>query len=172
MLTQARVHWTDARLALRELAGRGRGLVATSELPVGTLLVVWGGAVVDGEALGRLTEAQRTHALQLDDDHYQLPAEPLEPADFVNHSCDPSAGIRGQVSLVSRRALAPGDEVTFDYATTDSSSYDEFSCACDTPRCRGAVRADDWRRADVRAQHAGWFSAYLAARIAAEETAR
>ena len=51
---------------------------------------------------------------------------PFDPADFVNHSCDPNCGIVGAVLLVARRAIEAGEEICFDYAMTDSDDYDEF----------------------------------------------
>lgn len=167
-LRQERVatHWMHPALSLREgVDARGRRVVCDAALVEGTLLVVWGGRIVDGATLALLPPELRTHALQVDTDHYQLPADPFEPADYINHSCEPSAGIRGQVTLVARRDLAVGDEVTFDYATTDSRPYDEFDCTCGAAACRGRVTGDDWRLPAVRARHRGWFSAYLARTI-------
>jgi hypothetical protein len=66
---------------------------------------------------------------------------------------------------MAMRDLAVGEEICFDYATTDSSDYDEFQCACGTPSCRGKVTGRDWLRPDVQAKYVGWFSPYLQRRI-------
>jgi SET domain-containing protein len=34
----------------------------------------------------------------------------------VNHSCEPNVGMGGNVLLVSMRDIAPGGELTIDYA--------------------------------------------------------
>ncbi len=48
---------------------------------------------------------------------------------FLNHSCDPSAVIVGR-SLVALRPLCAGDELTFDYNTTEDEIAESFSCRC------------------------------------------
>ena len=73
----------------------------------------------------------------------------------------------GATVLVARRDIEPGEELTFDYATCDSSDYDEFECLCDEPTCRGVVTGLDWAKPELQAKYDGWFSPYLARRIAA-----
>lgn len=67
-----------------------------------------------------------------------------DPADWkpINHSCDPSAWLRG-LDLVARRDLAAGDEVTLDYATFCAPPMRAFDCACGAAECRGTVRGTD-----------------------------
>src|SRR5262249_42429522 len=67
--------------------------------------------------------------------------DPLPPASFLNHSCEASAGIRGRVTLTALRDIAKGEEVTLDYATTESDPHWAFDCRCGVPGCRGIVRA-------------------------------
>ncbi len=43
--------------------------------------------------------------------------------------------------------------------------------SCATPTCRGTVTGADWRLPQLHAKYAGWFSPYLARRIAALEQA-
>ncbi len=69
------------------------------------------------------------------------------------------------------RRILPGEEMPFDYATTDSSSFLEFECACVKEPCRNRVSADDWQRPDVQALSQGHFSPYLQRRIDAAEHA-
>ncbi|MDP2479174.1 MAG: hypothetical protein Q8W51_11825 [Candidatus Palauibacterales bacterium] len=60
----------------------------------------------------------------------------------VNHSCDPSAWLEG-LDVVARRPLAPGDEITLDYATFYNERMPAFECACGSEACRGIVRGTD-----------------------------
>lgn len=155
-------HVLVAPLERRSLPQKGGwGLFAVEPVPANSLLLMWGGDILTGSALDAYPEAIRTHSLQVDWDLYIVPTSGLTDADYVNHSCDPSAGMRGQIALVARRDLEAGAEITFDYAMTDSSDYDEFVCACGSPRCRGRVRGDDWKRPELQTRYAGWFSPYL-----------
>ena len=143
----------------------GRGVYATDDLPAGELLAVWGGRVVGREELEGLTEEERSLTLQVEEELYLAPVGDPDPADLVNHSCDPNAGLRGQICLVSMRPIAAGEEVRFDYAMSEGSDYDEFPCRCGADGCRGRVTADDWRRPELRERYEGYFSPYLARRI-------
>jgi hypothetical protein len=108
--------------------------------------------------------------LQVDDDAFLL-STAEGPADWINHSCDPNAGLRGQISLVAMRDIRRGEEICFDYATSDGSDYDEFDCHCGSVLCRGRISGDDWQRRDLIERYEGYFSPYLARRIGATRTA-
>lgn len=61
------------------------------------------------------------------------------PWRFLNHRCDPNAAVRGR-ELVALRPIASGDEVTFDYSTTEFDMAEPFDCRCGVPACLGRVR--------------------------------
>ncbi|HRW09829.1 MAG TPA: hypothetical protein P5121_32230, partial [Caldilineaceae bacterium] len=44
-----------------------------------------------------------------------------------------------------RRAIAPGEEITLDYATFHNEIMAEFVCTCGAPDCRGLIRGTDYR---------------------------
>ena len=60
------------------------------------------------------------------------------PWRFMNHSCDPSARIVGR-EVRALRAILPGDEITFDYDTTEMEMAEPFDCQCGSVGCRGWV---------------------------------
>ena len=70
--------------------------------------------------------------------------------------------------LVARRDIAPGEEICFDYAMSDTDPYDEFLCACGMEGCRGLITGADWKRPELQVRYRGWFSAYIDRKIAAE----
>jgi len=152
--------------ALRE----HRFVIAKRAIKSGELIAVFGGSVLTGRHLRSLGPAGRRVSLQVGEDQY-LVSTHEGPADWINHSCDPNAGLLGQVMLVALRPIARGEEICFDYAMSDGSSYDEFSCDCGSRHCRGWVRGDDWRRSDLRHRYAGYFSPYLQRRIESLEPA-
>ncbi len=148
----------------------GYGLVARAPVAAGERLLVWGGAIMDAQQLETLSALQRRRSVQVEEGLYLVTPTLDEPADFINHSCDPNAGIHGQLVVVAMRDITPGEEVTFDYAMTDTTPYDEFLCSCDTPYCRGRVSADDWMRPDLQERYRGFFSHYIQKRIEALRT--
>ncbi len=145
--------------------GKGRGVFAATRLRKGALLAVWGGDVLTRAELDREPPSQRL-VLQIDEDHFLL-STCEGPADWINHCCSPNAGLQGQVSLVALREIAPGEEICFDYATSDGCDYDEFDCCCGSPECRGHISGSDWRLPELQLRYRGHFSPYLAQRIEA-----
>ena len=144
---------------------KGKGIYAARPFAAGELLCCWGGDVLNREQLDQCTETQQIHAVQVEEGLYIVPHRDPEPADYANHSCEPNAGLKGQIALMAMRDIAEGEEICFDYATTDSSDYDEFWCKCGTASCRGKVTGKDWLRPDVQLKYKGWFSPYLQRRI-------
>jgi hypothetical protein len=137
---------------------------ARRSIAAGELLAVFGGDVVPGQDLSRAGPHLRRLSLQIDEDLYVV-SSVEGPGDWFNHSCDPNAGLRGQLSLVARRAIKRGEEVCYDYAMSDGSPYDEFACACGTALCRHRVSGDDWQRPELWSRYEGQFSPYLQLRI-------
>jgi uncharacterized protein len=146
---------------VEDAAKGGYGIAAAEPIAKGEPVCVWGGRVVDGEELAALPAKEREHALQVEEGFYLASLAPDEPPSYFNHSCDPNAGFNGQIVLVAMRDIAPGEEVTFDYAMCDSSPYDEFVCRCGSRNCRGKVTGNDWRNPELWERYDGYFSPYL-----------
>jgi len=141
------------------------GVFAIAPVQAGEVLVVWGGDVVPADKFFQLPVYLQQHSLQVEEDLYLVPDAVDEPADFVNHSCEPNAVLSGQITLIAPRDIRPGEEVCFDYAMSDGGPYDEFACACGTPLCRGKITGNDWQRPELWERYAGHFSPYLQRRI-------
>jgi SET domain-containing protein len=155
---------------LRDAGRKGKGVFATAPIAAGTTVAGFGGRVAHRREFERLDEHDRTHSIQIDDDLFLVTARELEPADYTNHSCEPNAGLLGNVLVVAMRDIESGEEICFDYAMCDADDYDEFVCACGTPGCRGVITGADWMRPELQERYAGYFSAYIARRIAAAAT--
>jgi uncharacterized protein len=57
---------------------------------------------------------------------------------YVNHSCDPtSAGGGSDDFEIALRDIAPGEQITDDYAELDTD--ETFPCSCGAENCRGVV---------------------------------
>jgi uncharacterized protein len=143
----------------------GGGVRAIRPIALGEVIAVWGGAIVGTEELASLPPDYREHTVQVEEGLFLASLVPDDPADYVNHSCDPNAGLSGQIVLVAMRDIASGEEISFDYAMTDGEPYDEFTCACGTASCRGKVTGNDWRLPELWRRYQGYFSPYLQRRI-------
>mgnify|MGYP001568432583 CR=1 FL=1 len=67
--------------------------------------------------------------------------DPDKPYKFLNHSCNPSVGIKGKVSLIALRDMKEGEEVTIDYSTIEGDPRWEMKCLCRESNCRKIIRS-------------------------------
>ena len=142
----------------------GRGVFARRRIRAGEVLAVWGGEVMQERRFKQLPAERQRISVQIEEHLYLAPS--VEgPAEWFNHSCDPNAGMSGQVSLVALRDIAAGEEICYDYAMSDGSPYDEFACRCGAAACRGSVTGNDWQIPDLWERYRGHFSPYLQRRI-------
>lgn len=151
--------------------GGGKAVFATDAIAPGEIVAVWSGRIISAQDLDSLTPEIRMHTVQVEEDLYLASLTAQEPPDFINHSCDPNAGLAGQITIVAMRHILPGEQVTIDYAMCDGSHYDEFDCGCGESSCRGRVSGDDWRNPSLWERYAGHFSPYLQRRIDALQAA-
>lgn len=156
--------WLSPKAAARLKSHREYGVYAVEPIHQDELIDMFGGEVVTQQVFDTLPDRLRRLSIQVEEELF-LVAQNEGPADYVNHSCDPNSGLSGQIGLVALRDIAPGEEITFDYATSDSTDYDEFKCECGAPNCRGTVRGSDWRNPELWKKYAGHFSPYLQRRI-------
>jgi S-adenosylmethionine/arginine decarboxylase-like enzyme len=140
----------------------GRGVFAIELIQKDELIAMRGGEVLSGEELFRLSEEARQFSLQIDEDLFISPreVESLSGAELMNHSCDPNAGIRGQVAFVAMRDIQPGEEITFDYAMAETRDQG-FACNCGTAACRSRIEGSDHMLLDLRRKYGGYFSQWL-----------
>jgi len=84
----------------------------------------------------------------------------------MNHSCEPSCWFEGPKLMTATRDLAAGEEITFDYAT--SNDWDQgWRCGCGAAGCRGVVTGREWEVPSLQVKYRGHWLPHVAARIAA-----
>lgn len=157
---------------MRPAPGAGFGSYAIAPIPVGTIVAAFGGSLMDRATFDRQNPDRRSRSIQIDEDSFLLGPVEREPGDALNHSCDPNCGMGGAAQVVAMRDIEVGEALTFDYAMSDGSNYDEFTCACGAATCRRSVTGNDWKRNDLQHYYAGYFAPYISRRIAAMRDAR
>jgi hypothetical protein len=157
--------WIHNKLA-GKITAEGRCLVATGTIRKGERLIVWDGKIVEASAWQPGPLAEPVLAAQIDEDLLLTTVED-GPGDWINHSCDPNAGMGSATVLVALRTIRRGEQVCYDYAFTDSLPFDEFDCACGTARCRARVSHLDWNLGELQQRYFKYFSPYLKKRIQA-----
>jgi uncharacterized protein len=160
--------WLHPDVEVRTSGIEGRGLFARAPIPAGAAVSRLGGRLVGGAELRALfAEPGRDYIDTITvgaDTHLVLP--PRRDNGYGNHGCDPNLWWTGPYELAARRDVAAGEELTNDYATSTADPDYRMVCGCGSPRCRGVVTGDDWRRPDLRERYGGHWVPYLRDRIA------
>jgi len=88
---------------------------------------------------------------------------------LVNHSCDGNCWYDENDDLIAMRDISKGEELTYDYALTESESLwmlgDHGRCMCGTSKCRGLIRGNDYLLPELQVRYKGHFHAYINKRI-------
>lgn len=149
----------------------GNSIFAIEPIKKGELIAVFGGIVYEWEDFIHLPEREKMLCIQVEDRHFLVP-RPISEGDYVNHSCNPNAGLSGQIGLVAMRDIKIGEEVCFDYAMSDTMDYDAFDCLCGAHTCRGKVSGNDWMRPELQKRYAGFFAPHVQRKIDAMKSER
>lgn len=92
----------------------------------------------------------KTYSYQTGRDSFRGPAcrEDLEVEHgwAHNHSCDPNCWIDTDFSVVARRMIPAGQELTMDYATIWSKDICIADCKCGAPNCRHQIGGRDFKK--------------------------
>jgi len=137
---------------------KGWGLRAAEAIPADGILAEYTGEVLDADELALRLEsklqdgntdlyfAHLSNGLFLDAEQYGSVAR------FANHCCDGNAMMQKwivlgepRIVLVAKRALSPGEEITYNYGSTFKQAGDttmkgfKMECHCGSPICSGFV---------------------------------
>lgn len=85
---------------------------------------------------GRVVARPSKYSVQIGADSHLVPWDALGSPGatsaiwpYLNHSCDPNAIVDGRL-LISRREIAEGESITFDYNSTEYDIATPFACRC------------------------------------------
>lgn len=106
----------------------------------GDYVLKFGGEIIDK---GMITRPD--HTLTIGNNRYLSPSG--ESDDLANHSCDPNTQVLvrdvdgGHATLSAIKVIEPGEEITFDYASTlEKGDPWTMKCRCGSPLCRGVIK--------------------------------
>jgi len=162
--------YRSPRTEIRDSPIHGKGIFAKAAIAKGEVVAAKGGHVMTAREWDALEPNLGSSEIQIDDDLFIGPVSPDEREGamiYTNHSCEPNIAIQGQIVFVAMRDIAPGEELTHDWATTDSADY-KMRCNCRTASCRGWITGKDWMKPELQEKYAGWFCWFIQNRIDAK----
>jgi SET domain-containing protein len=158
------VSWLDPRVEIRSSTVEGKGLFAKKRIAAREVVWIMGGEVLPATALDAVKARTKYSSAFISDDLIIVLRDD-DPLTFGNHSCDPNVWMHDGVSAEARREIAPGEELTVDYALhTDDPAW-SMLCNCGSPLCRDVVRGDDWRLPELQRRYINHFSPFINARV-------
>jgi uncharacterized protein len=161
--------YRSPKTEIRKSKIHGCGLFAAAEIAKDEIVAVKGGHIVTREQIEEICARLGPVEIQIDDDLFIAPVT-VEERElsmlYSNHSCNPNIGMRGEITFLAMRDIRAGEELTHDWAMTDDDDY-SIQCNCRSSTCRDTLTGKDWQRPELQARYRGYFSAYLAKKIAA-----
>jgi len=166
--------WLNPKLEVKKTDAYGYGTFATKAVKKGERLLVLSGYVLLLSEEEALPDTLSDNGIQITEDLSLCVTKKSELGgiNYFNHSCEPNAGIKGQIFLVAMRDIRKGEEVTFDYAMTLHRSKHahpyKLECLCGKPTCRKVITDDDWKKKDIQKKYDGYFQYFIQEKIDAK----
>jgi hypothetical protein len=171
-------HWLHPKIEPRAAGTCGDGLFTSRKIRAGERLLVFGGYVMTVEEESLLPGKLGDNGVQIAKDLVICSAQPNEwgGGNFLNHSCDPNAGFKGQIVLVAMRDIQKNEQITIDYAmvlhkSSKGPAY-RMKCLCGAASCRHLITENDWKIEALQVKYRGWFQPYLQEEIDRQSTTR
>ncbi|ODG97495.1 hypothetical protein A4S05_13285 [Nostoc sp. KVJ20] len=143
----------NSRITIQQ-TGKGRGVFARQKFAQGETVVV-------GISIEEVPE-RTIYSFQMD---FNLYVNLDEPAVVINHSCDPNTGVRnnqfGGYDFVALGDIEVGEEITWDYETTEYESIAVRRCLCGSLSCRGKTLGFKFREQMLRDTYGEYIADYL-----------
>ena len=147
----------NPKVRVRRTKNRGKGVFAIADIRKGEVIAEFDGRIYD-DSFDAWTDELRNHTMQCGP---ALWRDSKGVARLINHSCDPNCGIKKLFRVVAMRAIAKGEEITWDYEMTERSSWWRMRCRCGATGCRKVIGSYSRMPARVRRKYAGYISAWL-----------
>jgi len=116
----------------------GLGVFAIEDIAAGEYVAGFYGEIYSAGRASLLPMAVANHAIQFSAHVWR---DSFGIARLFNHSCEPNCYIKGDFDIVTLRHIAAGEELTWDYSTTENCDWvvPGKTCLCRSNRCRGTI---------------------------------
>jgi len=138
---------------IQDTPNRGRGLFAARSFSKGDEVMI-------AKALKSIP--RNSHTVQTGfDEHVFIDL----PARFINHSCNGNVGIQdndvGAYDFFALRNISEGDELLWDYESSENEVKGFDTCTCGSPKCRGSVGGFAKHGEQIKKQYGKYYANYL-----------
>ena len=165
----------NPKLEIRSTEKYGKGIFTKKDIRKGEMLFVMGGYIVTTEDENKYGDIVMNYDMDLSRDFSFSPLceddLDLMPQHYVNHSCNPNAGFKGQVFMIAMRKIKRGEEIVYDYSMVtlyQKLNKEHFvikKCLCGSRKCRGIIKEDDWKISNLQKRYDGYFQWFIQEKI-------
>ena len=162
--------YRSSKVEVRASALAGRGIFAKERIAAGQAIAIKGGYFLSADEFDALSTECKQYCLQVGDDMFIGPRQKRDIPDcavYINHSCNPNVGFRGQLTYVAMREIMSGEELTHDYAMcfTDMRQFSNMVCGCGSTKCRTTITGDDWKSPELQELYGNYFAEFILKKI-------
>ena len=132
--------YTAFDLSIRSSRIHRRGVYAEEPIPARRKVIEYTGERISRRETKRRGDGDVTYLFTLDDYWTLDGAFGGSGAEIINHSCDPNLrawNFKGHILYMSKRLIAPGEELTVDYRF--AKDVGNVPCRCGSKTCRGII---------------------------------
>ena len=149
MIIVSKKLWINPKIEIRNSSIGGRGVFALEKIGVEEDILTFGVDYIDKAEAEKIDDKL---VMQWDEKLFTAENRGDDETYFINHSCDSNAWMKDAFTLMARREILTGEEVTADYALWEANEnyVSKWSCKCGSLKCRGRVTGQDWRRPDLQ----------------------
>jgi len=159
------IHWSpqdSPKVGLILTRDHGLALIASKPIKAGEKLMAFDGNCHEwGSSTSNLPNKAplflRDHCVQTGEG---ISRDSTGLARYANHSCDPNCGITDGIWITAMEDIAPGTDLTWDYAMSEDNDW-QMDCSCGAPGCRRLITGYRGLPPERRRAYAGFISSWL-----------
>ncbi len=158
--------WINPKIKIKETKDTGKGMFAKEMIKRGEKVLVWGGNYTSDKRKIDEAKSKGKLVLQWDENLYSIEDRGEDLGYYINHSCDSNTWMKDAYTLIARRNIKIGEEVTVDYGLFENDNYvSKWTCNCGSPYCRKHITGNDWKLLVLQKKYKNHFSPLINKKI-------
>lgn len=152
----------NTKITLKKSKIHGMGLFATKPIKKGEVIWKFTHTTLK-EVVKRQFEKLPRYKQRLFYQHGKKFISIADILEYINHSCNPTAWWLGDDTLVARRNIKEGEEITYDYSTNDVNprTLRSMRCNCGSKCCRKIVTYKDCLSSEFQKKYKGHLPSWV-----------
>ena len=141
----------------------GDGVFTNEKIYEGEKIMEFGGSLISKKEAFSGNYRSRSVWIVSPDHYLALPKSDTEESldEKINHSCDANTWLIDEVTIVAKRYIEVGEEITLDQGTWnfEDNAYTDNKepCFCGAKDCRKILTENDWKIPSVQERYWGHF---------------